>query len=104
MKTIIKYLLFFGLIFGLKVSAQGPGDSRSLASNNSIGGRQQLKKEKKVKKRSLENAKQQERKAWKKSPNNKKFSLGKKSRKKVKVKKNKEKKNERPKSSNGDAY
>ncbi|MCE3259041.1 MAG: hypothetical protein K0S12_682 [Bacteroidetes bacterium] len=103
MKPIIKYLLFFCLLFGLKATAQEPGDSRPLASNSSIGGRKELKREKKVKKQSYRNAKEQERKAWKKSPNNKKFKLGKKSRKKVK--KNKEKRNkDKPKDTKGDAY
>jgi hypothetical protein len=102
MKLMIKYLLFFCLLFGLKVTAQQPGDSRPLASNGTMGGRKELKREKKVQKHSKRNAKEQERKAWKKSPNNKNFTLGKKSKKRVKVKKNKEK--DAPKDKKGDAY
>ncbi|MCE3226960.1 MAG: hypothetical protein K0S32_1511 [Bacteroidetes bacterium] len=99
---MIKYLLLFCLMFGLKATAQQPGDSKPLASNNSMSGRKELKREKKVQKYSKRNAKEQERKAWKKSPNNKKFSLGKKSKKKVKTKKNKEK--SKPKNTEGEAY
>jgi hypothetical protein len=81
MKTAIKYLLTLCLFFGLKAAAQEPGDSKGLASKSSVKGRHELNREMKIKKRERKNAKEQERKAFKKSPVNKNFSLGKKSRK-----------------------
>lgn len=81
MKTTIKYLLALCLLFGLRVAAQEPGDSKVLASKSSVKGRHELNREMKIKKRERRNAKEQERKAFKKSPLNKSFSLGKKSRK-----------------------
>lgn len=101
MKTAIKYLIVFCLFLGFKSVAQQPGDSKPMASNSSVKGRHELNNERKIKKRSMGNAKKQERTAFKKSPLNKKFNLGKKSKKKPrKIKKNKEKrtKNDEPKS------
>lgn len=103
MKTAIKYLLTLCLFFGLKAAAQDPGDSKVLASKSSVKGRHELKKEMHVKKRERKNAKEQERKAFKKSPLNKNFSLGKKSKKRPHKKSKekgifKKKKKEEPKS------
>lgn len=81
MKTAIKYLLTLCLFFGLKATAQQPGDSHAQASNNSVKGRHELKNEKRIKKRERKNAKNQEHAAFKKSPINKNFNLGKKSKK-----------------------
>ncbi|MGZ3900884.1 MAG: hypothetical protein ACXVNM_12805 [Bacteroidia bacterium] len=81
MKTIIKYLLTLCLFCGLRAVAQEPGDSKVLASKSSVKGRHELKMENKVKKRERRNAKSQERAAFKKSPINKQFNLGKKSKK-----------------------
>ncbi|MBI2721694.1 MAG: hypothetical protein HYX39_05930 [Bacteroidetes bacterium] len=98
MKIAMKYLLIFCLFFGLKSIAQQPGDSRVMASKNSIKGRSELKKENNVKNRSRKNAKNQERAAFKKSPLNKNFNLGKKSKKHMKKSKEKKPKNDEPKS------
>lgn len=81
MKTIIRCLLALCLFTGFKAVAQEPGDSKVLASKSSVKGRHELKMEKKVKKRERKNAKAQERAAFKKSPINKQFNLGKKSKK-----------------------
>ncbi|MBA3664698.1 MAG: hypothetical protein H0W61_10885 [Bacteroidetes bacterium] len=81
MKTLIKCLFVFCLFFGFQANAQQPGDSKVLASKTSVKGRHELKRENHVKKRERKNAKEQERKAFKKSPLNKHFNLGKKSRK-----------------------
>lgn len=81
MKTVTKCLLILSLLFGLRAAAQEPGDSKMLASKSSVKGRHELSREMKIKKRERKNAKRQERAAFKKSPLNKSFSLGKKSRK-----------------------
>lgn len=98
MKSLIKYLIMFCVFFSVNAVAQQPGDSKPMASNSSVKGRHELNKEKKVKKRSMSNAKSQERAAFKKSPLNKNFNLGKKSKKKAKKIKNKKPKNDEPKS------
>lgn len=81
MKTTIKYLLTLCLFFGLKANAQEPGDTKVLAGKTSVKSRYELRKEKRVKQRERHNAKKQERTAFKKSPLNKHFNLGKKSKK-----------------------
>ena len=98
MKTSIKFIfiLFFSLFMGIESFAQSqPSDRVPMADKSTIKGRKELKKEKKIRRRTLRHTKRAERKAIKASKATK-YTVGK-GKKRRPSKKGKEKGSTEPK-------
>jgi hypothetical protein len=96
MKTIIKYLLVLSLTLNLNCWAQDPGDTRGLANKDTWKGKRELKRQMKVKNRSVKNAKKQESEAALRNPV-KNYTVGKHKKTRVKKTKNRERRTGEPK-------
>lgn len=94
MKTITTLLLLLSLFFSIGSRAQQPGDSRPLASNNSVKGKRELRKEKRVLKRDRKLTAKNEKHAVNRQKDSYSIKFGAKHKNKKKMnksKKNKEK-------------